>query len=67
MIIHGHGIPDAALPALSGQNFQYIVNQLDNFRDGERRNDENTIMRRIAVRLTDDDITALAHHITSLK
>jgi cytochrome c553 len=66
-VINGHGIPDATLPALSGQSNEYIVKQLELFRSGERTNDTNYLMRKIAVRLTNEDIEALALHITSLK
>lgn len=66
-VINGHGISDATLPALSGQSFEYLVRQLELFRSGVRHNDTNYMMRKIAVRLTDDDIEALALHITSLR
>ncbi|WP_068545183.1 c-type cytochrome [Thalassotalea crassostreae] len=66
-VINGHGISDATLPALSGQSFEYLVRQLELFRSSVRKNDTNDMMRKIAVRLTDEDIEALALHITSLK
>jgi cytochrome c553 len=47
-------------PRLSGQRDFYIAKQLTDFRAGERDNDPNEVMRNIAKRLSDTDITALA-------
>jgi cytochrome c553 len=47
-------------PRLSGQRDFYIAKQLTDFRAGERDNDANGVMRNIAKRLSDTDITALA-------
>jgi cytochrome c553 len=49
-----------ATPRLAGQRDYYIAKQLTDFRDGERDNDPNEIMRSIAKRLTDADIAGLA-------
>jgi len=63
---NGYGIPAATLPALSGQTPEYIIHQLESFRDGSRTNDVNDIMQKTAIRLTDEDISALALYITTL-
>ena len=47
-------------PRLAGQRDFYIAKQLTDFRAGERDNDPNEVMRNIAKRLSDADITALA-------
>jgi cytochrome c553 len=47
-------------PRLSGQRDFYIAKQLTDFRAGDRDNDPNEVMRTIAKRLSDTDITALA-------
>ena len=65
-IKNGHGISEADIPALNGQTNAYIQQQLKNFRSGHRSNDNNNLMQNTAVRLTDQDITALAHYITTL-
>ena len=62
----GMGNPAAAWPELSGQNTQYIADQLRYFRSGERANDPNAMMRGIAKRMTDAEIDAVANYITGL-
>ena len=47
-------------PRLAGQRDFYIAKQLTDFRAGDRDNDPNEVMRAIAKRLSDGDITALA-------
>ncbi|WOH35710.1 c-type cytochrome [Thalassotalea fonticola] len=64
---NGKGIDSADIPALSGQTHEYIIKQLIDFRAGIRSNDKNQMMQKIAIRLTDQDIEAISHHITSLK
>ena len=63
---NGYGIPTATLPALSGQTPEYIINQLKSFRNGSRKNDVDHMMQKIAVRLSDEDISALALYISTL-
>ena len=62
----GMGNPAAVWPELSGQNTQYIADQLRYFRSGERANDPNAMMRGIAKRMTDEEIDAVANYITGL-
>ena len=47
-------------PRLAGQRDFYIAKQLTDFRAGNRDNDPKEMMRNIANRLSDADITALA-------
>jgi cytochrome c553 len=77
-----HGIRDQAVPAcanchndgatgtfryprLAGQKPDYVINQLTHFKSGERHNDFG-YMSRVAMRLSDDEIKAVAEYISGL-
>jgi cytochrome c553 len=62
----GAGIP-AQYPRLKGQHADYTIAQLKAFRAGERANDENGMMRDVALRMTDQDIAAVAEYLQGLK
>lgn len=62
----GAGIP-AQYPRLAGQHQEYTVAQLKAFKAGERANDANAMMRSIAAKLTDQEMTALAEYMAGLK
>lgn len=62
---NGAGIP-IQYPRVAGQHAQYTATQLRAFRDGQRVNDENRMMRIIASRLTDGEIAALAEYLSGL-
>jgi len=62
----GAGIP-AQYPLLGGQYAEYIEAQLKAFRNGERANDPNRMMRMIAARLSDAEIKAVANYIAGLR
>ena len=61
----GAGIP-IQYPRLSGQHEDYTTAQLQSFRNGERANDPNGMMRTIASRMSDKEIAALADYISGL-
>jgi len=63
---NGAGIP-AQFPRLAGQHRDYTSAQLQSFRSGARDNDANAMMRTIAGRLSDNEITALADYISGLR
>ncbi|MFT5756027.1 MAG: cytochrome c553 [Alteromonadaceae bacterium] len=63
----GHGMPSAGFPAVASQNVDYLKGQLSKFRDGSRANDNNAMMRNIAIKLEDADIAALTQYMSSLK
>jgi cytochrome c553 len=65
--VAGKGMKQAAFPSLTGQSQAYLTQQLASFRDGSRGNDNNGIMRNIAIKLSDADIEAVTQYITSLK
>lgn len=62
----GAGIP-AQYPRLKGQHAEYTVAQLKAFRAGERANDAGSMMRTIAGRMTDAEMSAVAEYIAGLK
>ncbi|WP_053127295.1 cytochrome c [Pseudomonas sp. MIACH] len=66
---NGAGIAAAGFPHLSGQHATYIAKQLTDFRKEEagRANDgDAAIMRTIARKLSDEEITALSSYIQGL-
>lgn len=63
----GQGNAPAGYPRLSGQHSDYVAKQLKAFRAGERTNDGDAkIMRSIAERMTDAEITAIANFVAGL-
>jgi len=65
--VAGKGMKQAGFPSITGQSQDYLKKQLASFRDGSRGNDNNGIMRNIAIKLSDADIEAVTQYITSLK
>jgi cytochrome c553 len=64
---HGYNARGAfpVYPALSGQKYVYLVNQLKKWRDASRANDMMGQMRAVAKKLSDDDIYNVASFLTS--
>ena len=66
----GCHLPDGAgnerYPRLAGQSPAYIAQQLMEFKSGARSNDRARVMRALAGRLTDEDITAVAEYLAGL-
>lgn len=62
----GNGTSLSGFPKISGQNAEYVKLQLEKFRDGQRVNDMNAMMRAVAAKLTDDEITALSQYVGGL-
>jgi cytochrome c553 len=62
----GAGVP-AQFPRLAGQFAEYTAAQLRAFRSGERANDPNRMMRLVAEKLSDAEITAVAEYISGLR
>ena len=63
----GKGASQAKFPSIAGQHVEYLTAQLKSFRAGERANDNNGMMRKIAMKLSDKDIDALAQFMSSIK
>jgi cytochrome c553 len=53
-------------PALSGQNPNYIIAQMQAFKIDARKNDPNAMMRDIAKKMSDEEVQAIAHYIFGL-
>jgi cytochrome c553 len=64
--VAGAGLP-AQYPALAGQHPEYIVAQLQQFRDGTRANDPEGMMRMIAAKMTDQQMSAVAEYAAGLR
>lgn len=64
---NGAGNPQANFPSLQGQHAAYTVLQLQAFRAGERTNDAGKMMQNIAVRMTDQEMGAVASYIQGLR
>src|SRR3972149_5965346 len=63
---NGRGNTAALYPALGGQYAAYTQAQLKAFREGARTNDNNSVMRTIVKRITDDEIKAVSEYIQGL-
>ena len=62
----GHGIPDL-YPRLNSQHADYTVSQLNAFRLEKRMNDNAMMMRTIAQKLTEKEMSAVADYIQGLR
>jgi len=63
----GKGNAAAKFPALSGQHQTYTKKQLNDFKkEGGRSNDPASIMRNIAMNMSDKEIEAVAEYITAV-
>lgn len=66
-----HGVAGAGMPAqypvLAGQYPEYTVAQLQQFRDGARANDPESMMRMIAAKMTDKQMSAVAEYAAGLR
>lgn len=62
----GAGLP-AQFPRLSGQFPEYLEAQLKAFRQGDRANDPERMMRAIATKLSDGEIKAVAEYAAGLR
>jgi cytochrome c553 len=65
--VQGKGMAQAGFPAVAGQNADYLKKQITTFRNGTRGNDNNSMMRNIAIKLSDSDIDDLVKYMSSLK
>ncbi len=65
--VKGKGMAQAGFPALAGQNADYLKKQIASFREGSRGNDRSSMMRNIAIKLSDSDIDELVNYMSSIK
>ena len=64
--VQGAGDPMAGFPRLAGQHATYVQAQLEAFRQGTRSNDAKRMMRDIALKMTPDEMKAVAGYINGL-
>lgn len=63
----GNGNPAAAWPRLSGQHAKYVENQLKAYHTNGRANDPNGMMRGVAKKITNEEVTAISHYVSGLR
>jgi cytochrome c553 len=63
---HGAGNGPGAIPHLAGQKAGYVAKAMRDFKSGARSNDRNQIMRDIAEKLTEKEITAVAQFVAGM-
>lgn len=63
----GNGNPAAQYPDISGQYAQYIAQELRDYASGVRKSDKPTrIMREITVKMSEEEILAVASYVQGL-
>jgi cytochrome c553 len=62
----GAGNPASGYPVLHGQFSAYLSKTLLDYKNGDRSNDPNQVMRSIASRLTEAEINAVANYASGL-
>lgn len=63
---NGTGNPQAVFPKLQGQQAGYVEKTLHDFKAGERANDMNAMMRSVAAKMSDAEISAVAQFVSTL-
>lgn len=64
---HGdRGEGSGTYPRLAGQYQAYLIQTLNDFKSGARRNDQSRMMRVVAQRMTESEIKAVAEYIAGL-
>lgn len=63
---NGAGMP-AQFPRVAGQHSEYTATQLKAFRAGQRANDPAQMMRLVAAKLSDQEISAVSEYIAGLR
>jgi len=63
----GRGNAEAGYPAIRSQHATQVALQLKAYRSGERKTDQNEMMRTVAAKLSDDQIDAVAQYVQGLR
>jgi cytochrome c553 len=63
----GAGNGPAGWPSLKGQHPEYLVTQLQSFKQGTRANDTGKMMRNVVVRMSDEEMKAVAAYIAGIQ
>lgn len=60
------GVGNKTYPRLAGQTSMYIAQQLANFKSGARTNDNGSLMRSVAAKMTEQEMNAVAEYLASI-
>ncbi len=63
----GNGNGPAGWPSLKGQHADYLVAQLQSFKQGTRNNDAGGMMRNVVVRMSDAEMKSVAAYIAGIR
>jgi cytochrome c553 len=63
----GKGNGPAGWPSLKGQYPEYLVLQMQNFKQGLRANDSGEMMRNVVVRMSDREMKSVAAYIAGIE
>ena len=63
----GKGNGPAGWPSLKGQHPEYLVLQLQNFKQGLRANDSGEMMRNVVARMSDKEMKSVAAYIAGIE
>jgi cytochrome c553 len=63
----GKGNGPAGWPSLKGQHPEYLVSQLQNFKQGLRNNDNGNMMRNVVERMSDTEMKSVAAYIAGIQ
>ncbi len=64
---YAEGNKPAAFPALHSQHADYLIKTLSDFKTGVRSKSKENMMHMIAVKMSDQEIKAVAYYISTLK
>jgi len=64
---YGEGNKPASFPALQGQHADYLIKTLTDFKTNVRSNNPENMMHMIANKITDEEIKAIAYHVSVMK
>jgi cytochrome c553 len=64
---NGRGNAEAGYPSIRSQHATQVALQLKAYRSGERKTDQNEMMRTVAAKLTDAQIDAVAQYVQGLR
>ena len=63
----GKGNGPAGWPSLKGQHPEYLVLQMQNFKQGLRANDSGEMMRNVVARMSDREMKSVAAYIAGIE
>jgi cytochrome c553 len=64
---NGRGNAEAGYPSIRSQHATQVALQLKAYRSGDRKTDQNEMMRTVAAKLTDAQIDAVAQYVQGLR